>query len=117
VNLNGANEKYWTFDYGSGSVTAPGAFIPNSDARIKTNKKRIEDPLSKMRQMFGYTWTRLDGGQWGIGFIAQEIQEIFPQAVHEGGNRVLDDGTVVKGILSPDTYGVAAALHHESILT
>ena len=117
VNLNGANEKYWTFDYGSGSVTAPGAFIPNSDGRIKTNKKRIEDPLSKMRQMFGYTWTRLDGGQWGIGFIAQEIQEIFPQAVHEGGNRVLDDGTVVKGILSPDTYGVAAALHHESILT
>lgn len=117
VNLNGANEKYWTFDYGSGSVTAPGAFIPNSDGRIKTNKKRIEDPLSKMRQMFGYTWTRLDGGQWGIGFIAQEIQEIFPQAVHEGGSRVLDDGTVVKGILSPDTYGVAAALHHESILT
>ncbi|WP_334117754.1 tail fiber domain-containing protein [Atlantibacter hermannii] len=117
VNLNGANEKYWAFDYGSGSVTAPGAFIPNSDGRIKTNKKRIEDPLSKMRQMFGYTWTRLDGGQWGIGFIAQEIQEIFPQAVHEGGSRVLDDGTVVKGILSPDTYGVAAALHHESILT
>ncbi len=117
VNLNGANEKYWAFDYGSGSVTAPGAFIPNSDGRIKTNKKRIEDPLSKMRQMFGYTWTRLDGGQWGIGFIAQEIQEIFPQAVHEGGSRVLDDGTVVKEILSPDTYGVAAALHHESILT
>lgn len=117
VNLDGANEKYWTFDYGTGSVTAPGTFNPNSDARIKTNKQRIEDPLSKMRQMFGYTWTRLDGGQWGIGFIAQEIQEIFPQAVHEGDSRVLDDGTVVKGILSPDTYGVAAALHHESILT
>ncbi|ELN9581137.1 tail fiber domain-containing protein, partial [Enterobacter roggenkampii] len=28
----------------------------------------------------------------------------------------LDDGTVVEKVLSPDTYGVAAALHHEAIL-
>ena len=34
----------------------------------------------------------------------------------EAGDRTLDDGTVVKGVLSPDTYGVAAALHHEAIL-
>ncbi len=116
VNSDGGNEKYLVFDYGTGSVTAPGSFVPNSDGRIKTNKQRIADPLGKMRRMFGYTWTRLDGGRWGIGFIAQEIQEIFPDAVHEGDNRVLDDGTVVTGVLSPDTYGVSAALHHEAIL-
>lgn len=52
----------------------------------------------------------------GIGFIAQEVQKVFPEFVFEGGDRTLDDGTVVEKVLSPDTYGVAAALHHEAIL-
>lgn len=69
-----------------------------------------------MKELGGYTWTRLDGGAWGIGFIAQEVAKVFPEAVVEAGDRTLDDGTVVKGVLSPDTYGVAAALHHEAIL-
>jgi hypothetical protein len=49
--------------------------------------------------------------------IAQEIQEVFPDAVKTNGfSLTLPDGEVVKDVLFPDTAGVAAALHHEAIL-
>ena len=101
---------------GNGSATAPGSWVPNSDGRLKFDIKRIEDPLGKMVKLRGVTWQRLDSVAPGIGFIAQEVQDVFPEFVFEGGDRTLDDGTVVEKVLSPDTYGVAAALHHEAIL-
>ncbi|HDR2339149.1 TPA: tail fiber domain-containing protein [Enterobacter roggenkampii] len=101
---------------GNGSATAPGSWVPNSDGRLKSDIKRIEDPLGKMVKLRGVTWQRLDGVAPGIGFIAQEVQEVFPEFVFEGSDRTLEDGTVVEKVLSPDTYGVAAALHHEAIL-
>ena len=101
---------------GNGSATAPGSWVPNSDGRLKFDIKRIEDPLGKMVKLRGVTWQRLDGLAPGIGFIAQEVQEVFPEFVFEGSDRTLEDGTVVEKVLSPDTYGVAAALHHEAIL-
>ena len=101
---------------GNGSATAPGSWVPNSDGRLKFDIKRIEDPLEKMVKLRGVTWQRLDGVAPGIGFIAQEVQEVFPEFVFEGSDRTLEDGTVVEKVLSPDTYGVAAALHHEAIL-
>ncbi|TCB97386.1 tail fiber domain-containing protein [Kosakonia quasisacchari] len=101
---------------GNGSATASGSWISNSDIRLKTAVKRIEDPLDKMEKIRGVTWKRLDGIAPGIGFIAQEVQEVFPDHVFVTGDRTLQDGTLVENVLSPDTSGVAAALHHEAIL-
>ncbi len=100
-----------------GSATAPGTWISNSDERLKYDVARIENPLEKMQAIRGVSWKRLDGVSPGIGFIAQEVQSVFPDNVFVTGNRELDDGTVIKDVLSPDTAGVAAALHHEAILT
>ncbi|MBY6259146.1 tail fiber domain-containing protein [Phytobacter diazotrophicus] len=100
-----------------GSATAPGTWISNSDERLKTQIERIAEPLDKMKMIRGVSWKRLDGVSPGIGFIAQEVQSVFPDNVFVTGNRELDDGTVIKDVLSPDTAGVAAALHHEAILT
>lgn len=111
-----AQTKAWTFDIITGNATAPGSWVPNSDSRLKDKITKVTDPLRAMRMMNGYTWTRMDNGQWGIGFIAQEVAKAFPEAVHEGEDRKMPDGTVVEKVLSPDTYGVAAALHHEAIL-
>ena len=69
-----------------------------------------------MKALRGCTWDRKDGMGPGIGFIAQEVQSVFPDAVYESGSRELDDGTVIDNVLSVDVSGVAAALHHESIL-
>lgn len=101
---------------GSGSATAPGQWVNNSDERIKTNIQRIADPLDKMTQLRGVSWDRLDGYAGGLGFIAQDVQKVFPGSVYVGQNRTLTDGTVVEGVLGVDTSGVAAALHHEAIL-
>lgn len=112
----GANTtQAWLFNQ-FGNAIAPGLWVSNSDRRIKKDIARIEDPLNKMRKIHGYSWRRLEGNQFGVGFIAQEVQELFPESVYEGPSRTMPDGTVVEGVLSPDTSGVAAALHHEAIL-
>ena len=113
---NSSSGTIWSFMKSTGNAVAPGAWVPNSDGRLKDEVTRIEDPLNKMEMLKGCSWTRKDTGQWGIGFIAQDVKNVFPQAVTEGDDRELPDGTVVEGVLSPDTYGVAAALHHEAIL-
>lgn len=105
----------WTFNT-SGNASAPGSWINNSDVRIKDNIRRILSPLFKMPNIRGVTWDRLDGYSSGIGFIAQSVQKDFPSSVFESGDRTLIDGTLVEGVLSPDTSGVAAALHQEAIL-
>ncbi|HFN8032330.1 TPA: tail fiber domain-containing protein [Escherichia coli] len=113
---NASSGTTWSFIKSNGNAVAPGAWVPNSDGRLKDGVTRIEDPLNKMEMLKGCSWTRKDTGQWGIGFIAQDVKNVFPQAVTAGGDRELPDGTLVEGVLSPDTYGVAAALHHEAIL-
>lgn len=105
----------FTFNSGGNGV-APSGWITNSDVRIKTNINRVSDPLLKMASIRGVSWDRIDNAPSGIGFIAQSVQTHFKESVYVTGNRQLEDGSVVEGVLSPDTSGVAAALHQEAIL-
>lgn len=116
INLYGYNVNLtWTFRI-DGNAYAPGSWVNLSDRRVKTNIQPVEAPLEKMRMLRGCTWDRLDSIGPGRGFIAQDVQAIFPTAVTVGGPTWLKDGTTVNGTLSVDTSGVAAALHHEAIL-
>lgn len=75
---------------GNASKTAAGAWLANSDRRLKTNINAIGglsalDLISKMRGV-SFEWNdqvtgihRPQGKQ--IGFIAQELMEIFPEKV------------------------------------
>lgn len=117
INDSGTYVRGATYIFGGdGNATAPGTWAPNSDERLKYDINRIDNPLEKMKQIRGVSWKRLDGVAPGIGFIAQEVKNVFPDNVFVSGDRTLTDGTVVKDVLSPDTSGVAAALHHEAIL-
>lgn len=99
----------------TGEATAR-IFSPTCDERIKYDIRRIEDPLAVMRKIKGVTFRYIDTDIFGIGFTAQDVESAFPEAVSRGGDITLKNGDVVKGVKRPDTYGVAAALHHESIL-
>ncbi len=77
---------------GQASKTTAGAFIANSDKRLKKNISSItgETALEKINNMRGvtYEWNddktgskRPDGIQYG--FIAQELQKVFPEKVTE----------------------------------
>ncbi|HGG8856023.1 TPA: tail fiber domain-containing protein [Enterobacter roggenkampii] len=112
--------KDWYMDYSSGNAYAPASWVNNSDRRIKDNLTTIADPLEKMKKVRGYTWVRKDDqmkGSFGIGFVAQEIQEILPEAVFlSRDGSVTVDGEVIENSLALSPGEIAAALHHEAIL-
>lgn len=113
IDAPGANVN-WIFNR-NGQAT--GTWVNNSDSRIKKDIKPILEPLVAMKKIRGCSWTRLDSGVTGFGFIAQEVKEVFPEAVHDfGQSMTMEDGKEVENVLSVDTSGVSAALHHEAIL-
>jgi hypothetical protein len=72
-----------------GSQGAKGPIGP-SDARFKKNVEKIEstEALTKIMKMRGvkFTWKRGEVGnevenKFDIGFIAQEIQNVFPELI------------------------------------
>jgi len=81
----------------TGNVTAANEFIANSDARLKTNVKIIENALDKVTQIRGVEYDRIDTGNHQIGLIAQELEEILPDVVHtsEDGIKSVSYGNIV----------------------
>ena len=57
-----------------------------SDARLKDDVQTIENATEKVNQLRGVSYTWNEGsrkGQREIGVIAQEVQEVVPEVVHE----------------------------------
>jgi hypothetical protein len=65
----------------AGAATFNNDVTAFSDERLKTEIKTIENGLEKVLQMRGVTFKR--DGVNGTGVIAQEIQKILPQVVHD----------------------------------
>ncbi len=90
---------------GDASKTVAGNWLANSDARIKTDVRPLEnalDTLAKLRPVaFRYTAEHrakhpsIEDRDYN-NFIAQEYREVFPDAVQEDG----------EGLLMVDTYDV-----------
>ena len=62
-----------------GDIYATGNVTAYSDVRNKKNLKTIEDPVSKIEKINGYTYEK-DGIAY-TGLIAQELLEVLPEAV------------------------------------
>jgi hypothetical protein len=75
----------------TGSITASSDIIAYSDIRVKTNISTIENALEKVLSLRGVTYQRTDSEDRSekVGVIAQEIQKILPQVVHEQDNGML----------------------------
>ena len=79
-------------------LTCSGDIVAYSDRNIKTNIEPISDALSKVSRIGGYTFTRTDGGaERRTGVIAQEVQEVLPEAVYitENGTLTVAYGNMV----------------------
>ncbi len=87
--------KFWaeggtTF---TGVVNAP-AFNVTSDARFKTNIRPLAQPLQLLQRLQGVSYyfdTKKFPGlafpqQLQYGFLAQEVEQVLPQAVHTGSD-------------------------------
>ncbi len=73
----------------NGNILATGTITENSDRRFKKNFKTIDQALTKVNQLNGYyyDWNTTDFPNKAftddrqIGFIAQEIETLFPEMV------------------------------------
>lgn len=68
----------------NGTIHATGDVIMFSDGRYKTNIQPIENALENLSFIKGitYTWKNDPGSNKHMGVIAQEVQSVFPEAVH-----------------------------------
>lgn len=73
----------------SGNINAP-AFFYTSDLRVKNNIQDITDALAKVNAMRGVTFDWVNGMGNAVGLIAQEVQQVVPQAVSNQGDGLMN---------------------------
>jgi hypothetical protein len=76
----------------SGEVRSANVAL-TSDARLKEGLTPINDSLSKITQLTGYTYHWKDKKKFSdkkqIGLVAQEVEKLFPEAVSKGADGFL----------------------------
>ncbi|ELP93208.1 hypothetical protein EIN_055130 [Entamoeba invadens IP1] len=72
----------------AGTMMSEGGYLQRSDERYKTEIVRIQSALENIRKIVGYSYYyKTDLSTQKYGFLAQNLQEIYPEAV-----KVLPDG-------------------------
>jgi hypothetical protein len=67
----------------TGSFSATGDITAFSDAALKSDIQTISDALQRVTQMRGVFFDK--DGRRGTGVVAQEVQSVIPEAVHDSG--------------------------------
>ena len=78
----------------SGSLNVGGDVVAyaSSDRRLKDNIQNIKNPIQKVQKLNGVTWDwnsnadELQQSLPNVGVIAQEVEEVLPQLVHDREN-------------------------------
>jgi len=70
----------------TGTGTFTGDVVAYSDARLKEDVKTLDG--SKVYDMRGVSFKRIDTGKEGSGVIAQEIQKVAPELITETDNHL-----------------------------
>lgn len=95
--------------YDSGNSTYSGSIFQSSDQRLKTNVQSLDasSSLSLLEQLNPVSYLRIDqpGTGKNLGFIAQQVEGIFPELVSTTSPTALTpDGTVTlnyTGLIAP----------------
>lgn len=77
----------------TGNIVADGDVTAFSDERLKTNIKTIENSLDKVLSLRGVSYEK--DGKSSIGVIAQEVEKILPEVVHDGEFKSVAYGNIV----------------------
>ena len=80
LDINGNADISGTLAVGS-TITGSADVIAFSDIKLKDNIKTLNG--KKVLDMRGVSFTRKDTGKESSGVIAQEIQEVAPELVHD----------------------------------
>ena len=87
----------------TGDITSSGdmyadAFYYNSDKRLKENVKSLNTSLEVIQGLKGVEFDWKADNKHDVGFIAQEIEELIPEAVSERSTDELDDQKTINPI-------------------
>ena len=82
---NTGSLRYFSFDTSGNGNALNGSWVNGSDARLKENVKTLEKGLSEVLSLHPVSYNRIGAEQTEIGFIAQEVQPIIPEVVHDTG--------------------------------
>ena len=91
------NVKLKVGENGDGTVAKANAWNLFSDRRHKENIRRLHSPISHIEKLVGRRFRWKASGKEDLGFIAQEVEDIFPELVHtdEDGFKSLDYAKLV----------------------
>ena len=98
TNVNNTTQYHMTFAYnnganGNGAIVGNGdsqaAFASFSDSRLKKNIENLPNQLDKINALRPVEFDYIKSGEHQIGFIAQEVREIYPDLVAEGEDTML----------------------------
>jgi type II secretory pathway pseudopilin PulG len=79
-----------------------GTFIyQGSDARIKTNIQPVTHALDAVMQMKPVSYALKAGGQKGLGFVAQDMEKIYPDLVMNAGDSKGMKAINYDGLIAP----------------
>ena len=72
---------------GSDGIWHAVDFSASSDARLKTEVRKLRRGIDELKRMLPREYIKADREE--VGFIAQEVQEVLPEAVSEGADGFL----------------------------
>jgi hypothetical protein len=93
----------------SGTATASGSITANSDRKLKTNIKTLENGLEIVSKLRGVRFDWIESGLPSVGMIAQEVEELLPELVFETERNTLE-GQESNKIKSLDYSKIVAVL-------
>ena len=107
-NLTAGDNDYAFYSAGSvqswfGGAISAADVTDRSDARVKTNVQTISSALSKVSQMRGVSFDRLDGHKSSVGLIAQELEAIAPELIRTGIDAepvIINEGTATEATIT-----------------
>ena len=73
--------KFMLWDTSEDNLTVAGTITESSSREMKTNIEPLEDVLPSVLQMQGVQFDWKQGSDNNYGFIAEELDELFPQLV------------------------------------
>jgi predicted DNA-binding antitoxin AbrB/MazE fold protein len=90
--LHTASTNFNMSIHASNDIVANGSFVATSDKRVKENITELSNSIDLLGRLRPVSYNKIDKVQYGdrlnYGFIAQEVEEIIPEAVNTGKGEV-----------------------------
>ena len=105
----------WEFRNDNGTLHGSGAYVVDSDIRVKSDLEKVKNPLQAVLNWRGVTYKRKDVDKREVGLIAQDVEPWSPEAISVGTHTSFDQKTTIDDFKSLNYSGLSAAFHTEAI--